>query len=67
MTKPLERRLERLERDDGEGTMILGDNWPIVEDRGKEVPANYIRDLLRAVDGKTRGIDGIRGAQKTAS
>ena len=56
MTLKLEGRIARLEQRHPSPieTMILGDDWPIKEMRGKEVPATYIKDLLRSIDGKSR-------------
>ena len=53
--RPLSRRLAKLERHQ-DGVVRLGDDWPIEDQRGLVVPANFINDILNAIDGRSRAL-----------
>ncbi len=53
--RPLSRRLAKLERHQ-DGVVRLGDDWPIEDQRGLVVPANFISDMLKAIHGKSRAL-----------
>ncbi len=44
--KKFEKRLTRIEADRPTGTIILGDDWPIPEQRGLEAPADIWQQIL---------------------
>ena len=62
----LVERIKRLEaeRDKTKGTMVLSGTWPEASMRGKVVPKTYISDLLKRIDGTSRGLPKDRNLRQ---